>query len=181
VKFLSVIRQRKVAITGQVTVTKTLSSVLYNSRQSLPFCRVLAGVALANGSTRGPFDSFFAQCIRRHSVNVASLPSASSTSSREREHLWVPLTVSLPSTSDIAPDKEALPVTRCVFFTKCYGYGTRQITSLLSVTLGKVTRIPLFYLFLLFHPNNRKIYHKIITYIIESSHTSYTPRILQRP
>jgi hypothetical protein len=82
----------------------------------------------------GPFDSHFAECIKKHSTKVASLPN----------------------TSDTTLSKEALPVPRCVFFVECYGHdtrlniscriecyghGTRQST---SCRVGKVARIPLF-------------------------------------
>jgi hypothetical protein len=91
----------------------------------------------------GPFVSFFADCARRHSVKLASLP-------RERA---------------IALGIETLLVSRCAIFVKRYDLGTRQSNSLSSVTFGKATSIPLFYLFLLFHPNKQKIYHIYITNI----------------
>jgi hypothetical protein len=43
--------------------------------------------------------------------------------------------------------KETLPIPRCDFFAKCYGHGTRESSSLPSVTLSKVTIIPLFIYF----------------------------------
>jgi hypothetical protein len=62
------------------------------------------------------------------------------------------------------------------FFAECHGHNTRQRYPLPSVTLGKVTRKSLFYLFLLFHPNKQKIYIIHITLyiirIIESTHLS---------
>jgi hypothetical protein len=80
----------------------------------------------------------------------------------------------LSSVSAIALVKEFLPVPRRAFFAKGYGHGTRQSTSLLSVTLGKVTRIPLFYLFFAISSKQTKNishnHHIYITYIIESSH-----------
>jgi hypothetical protein len=79
----------------------------------------------------------------------------------------------LPSVSAIALGKEALSDPRCAFFAECYGHGTRQSTSVPSVTLDKVTRILLFYLFLLFHPNKQNIYHIIITYTSLSSHNHH--------
>jgi hypothetical protein len=48
--------------------------------------------------------------------------------------------------------------------------GVPCLSSAMALTLGKVTRIPLFYLFLLFHPNIQKIYHIIITYTSYISH-----------
>jgi hypothetical protein len=101
-----------------------------------------------------PFASSFVECIRRHSANVASLPYVSAT----------------------LLGKEAFLVYRCSFFAECYVHDTRQSTSLPTVTLGKVTIIPLFYLFLLFHPNKQKIYHIIIIY---TSHISQNHHIHQ--
>jgi hypothetical protein len=73
----------------------------------------------------GHFVSFFAECARRHSAKVASLPSARA----------------------VALSKEDLPVPRCFFFAECYDIDTQQNTSWLSVTLNKVTSIPLFICF----------------------------------
>jgi hypothetical protein len=105
----------------------------------------------------GPLDSSFVECIRTHSAKVACFPSVSATSL----------------------GKEVLPVPRCAFFAECYGHGTRQSTSMSSVTLDKVTRIPIF-LFLLFHPNKQNIYHIYITEFTESSNTSSTRHSSQR-
>jgi hypothetical protein len=102
----------------------------------------------AKGSPAGPFVSSFAECICRHSAKVDSLLSVKATALR----------------------KEALPVPRCAFFAECYDLDTRQSISLPSVTLDKVTRLPLFYLFLLFHPNKQNIYHIIITYTSQNHH-----------
>jgi hypothetical protein len=44
--------QRKVAVTAQVTVTKTLPSILQHTRQRLPLCRVLT-ILVSNNSARG--------------------------------------------------------------------------------------------------------------------------------
>jgi hypothetical protein len=83
-----------------------------------------------------PFTSPFVECYWRHSAKGASLPSARTT----------------------ALDKEDLLVLRCVFFAECYGHGTRQRTSLSSVTLGKVTRKPFLFVFII--PSKIKdIYH----------------------
>jgi hypothetical protein len=62
------------------------------------------------------------------------------------------------SASAITLDKEALSV-----------LGVSSLLSAMVMTLGKVTRIPLFYLFLLFHPNKPNIYHIINTYTSQSS------------
>jgi hypothetical protein len=64
-------------------------------------------------------------------------------------------------------------VPRCAFFAECYDIDTRQRTSLSCVTLDKMTRIPLFYLFLLFLPNKQKIYHIIIKYTLHMSHNHH--------
>jgi hypothetical protein len=77
---------------------------------------------LAKRSPAGPFVSTFAECTRRHSAKVASVPSAEA----------------------IALGKETLPVTRCAIFAEYYALDTQQSTSLPSVTLGKVTSIPPF-------------------------------------
>jgi hypothetical protein len=82
----------------QVTVTETLPSATVTWQRS--------------------FASFFAECIRRHSVKVPSLPSASCPSSWRREHQWVPLLVHFPS---------AFGGTRkgCLF-AECRSHNTRQ-------------------------------------------------------
>jgi hypothetical protein len=80
----------------------------------LPLCRVFAGLALGKGALVGPFASPFAECTTKD----ASLPSAGATTL----------------------GKEALPVPRCAFFVECHDHNTRQIISLPSVALGKLTR-----------------------------------------
>jgi hypothetical protein len=109
----------------------------------------------------GPFASPFAECAGRHSVKVASLPSALTT----------------------ALGKEGFTGSQVSFFAECHGHSTQQRYPLPSVTLGKVTKKSLFYLFLLFHPNKQKIYIIHITlYIIritESTYLSSTPYISQ--
>jgi hypothetical protein len=109
----------------------------------------------------GPFASPFNECAGRHSAKVASLPSV--------------LTTTL--------GKEGFTGSQVSSFAECHGRSTRQRYPLPSVTLGKVTRKSLFYLFLLFHPNKQKIYiiHNTL-YIIritESTHLSSTPYISQ--
>jgi hypothetical protein len=109
----------------------------------------------------GPFASPFAECAGRHSAKVASLLSV--------------LTTTL--------GKEGFTGSQVSSFAECHGHSTRQRYPLPSVTLGKVIRKSLFYLFLLFHPNKQKIYIIHITlYIIritESTHLSSTPYISQ--
>jgi hypothetical protein len=120
-----------------------LPSVLGSIRQRLPLCRVPAGLALGKGITSGPLCQFLCRVHYETlgNANVAFLPSAKATSL----------------------GKKALLVPRCAFFVECYDLDTRQRTSLPSVTLDKVTRIPPFYLFLLFLLNKQKIYHIYIT------------------
>jgi hypothetical protein len=98
------------------------------------FAECLTAWHSTKGTPVGPFASLFVECARRHSTKGVFLPSA--------------------RTATLG--KEALPVSRCVFFAECYGHCTQQRLSLSSVILGKVTRNPSFYLFLLFHPNKQK-------------------------
>jgi hypothetical protein len=51
-----------------------------------------------------------------------------------------------------------------------------SLPNAMVMTLGKVIRTPLFYFFLLFHPNKQKRYHIIITY---TSHISQNHHIHQ--
>jgi hypothetical protein len=104
---------------------------LIHSAKRLPLCRVSTSLHSTKSPPVGPFVSFFAECSRRHSTKLSSLLNARAT----------------------ALGKEALPVPKFSFSTECYSLDTQQSTSLLSVTLGKVTSIHLFNLFLLFHPN----------------------------
>jgi hypothetical protein len=125
---------------------------LIHSAKRLLLCRVSDGLHSAKGPPAVPFVSFFAECARRHSAKLASLPSARVTTL----------------------GKETLPVPRCSISAECYDPDIRQRGSLLSVTLGKVTSMHLFYLFFLFHPNKQKIshihhrYHIYITYLIKT-------------
>jgi hypothetical protein len=132
-----------------------------STRQRIHLCRVPPGTLDKGPAREGPHVRLSAECYARHSVKRASLPSA----------------------TDITLGKEPIPVPRSWFFAECYGLDTRQRTSLPSVTLGKVTRKSLFYLFLLFHPNKQKIYIIHITlyiiHITESTHLSSTPYISQ--
>jgi hypothetical protein len=113
------------------------------------------------GPFASPFASPFAECAGRHSAKVASLPSVLTT----------------------ALGKEGFTGSQVSFFAECHGHNTQQRYPLPSVTLGKVTRKSLFYLFLMFRPNKQKIYIIHITlYIIritESTHLSSTPYITQ--
>jgi hypothetical protein len=78
--------------------------IRWHSVKSFPLCRVPTSLALGNESTGGPFVSFFAECSRRHSAKLASLPSTRVTTL----------------------GKEALLVPRCSFFAECYDPDTRQ-------------------------------------------------------
>jgi hypothetical protein len=102
-------------------------------------------LALGKEIASGPFISSFAECTRRHSAKVASLPSAKATTL----------------------DKEALSVSRCAFFAECYDPDTRQSTSLPSVTLDKVTRIPLLFVFAIPSIQTKHISHNHYIYIID--------------
>jgi hypothetical protein len=99
-------------------------------------CRVSRMTLGKETAREGPHVRFFTECYVRHSA----------------KH------VSLPSVRDITLGKEPISVLRSWFFAECYGLDTRQRTSLSSVTLGKVTSMHLFYLFLYsIHTNKR--YH----------------------
>jgi hypothetical protein len=123
-----------------VTDTKTLPSVLVDTRQIVPY-----------------------------------LPSVRKTTSRQRGRQWAPLSVPLLSAETTTLGKD-LSVPRYAFFAEYYDLDTQQNTSLPSVTLGKITNIPRFYLFFLFHPNKQNIYHRyhiIITYTSQISHNHH--------
>jgi hypothetical protein len=90
------------------------------------------------------------------------------------------MVVSLPSTMATTFGKKALLVPMCAFFAECYGLGTRQSTSLPSVTLDKMTSIPLFYLFLLFPPNKQKISHNHHIYHIYHIYITYLTKTINK-
>jgi hypothetical protein len=123
-----------VTLGKEVTFAECL---LIHSAKKLPLCRVSTDLHSAKDPPMDPFVRFFVECSMRHSAKFASLPSARATTL----------------------GKEALPMPRYWSSAECYGPDTRQSTSLLSVTLGKVTSIHLFYLFFLFNPNKQKIPH----------------------
>ena len=116
----------------------------------------------------GPFASPFAECL--------------GNGTRQRHLCRFPgfLLCRVPWS---ALGKDGFTGSQVSFFAKCHGHSTRQSDPLPSVTLGKVTRMSLFYLFLLFHPNKQKIYIIHITLYInritESTHLSSTPYISQ--
>lgn len=140
----------------------------------------------------GLFVSPFVESSGRHSVKKLPLSSACWTATQQRKLQWASLPVPLPSV--LGGTRQRVLIYRVlrpyhstkklyrfpsVFFVECFGYRTRQRTSLPSVTLRKLTRKNLFYLFLLFHPNKQRIYIIDITYITESTHVSRTPYISQ--
>jgi hypothetical protein len=118
------------------------------TRQRELLCRVPDCLALDKGITSGPLCQPLCQ-VRWEALD-------------KREFF-------LSSARTATLGKEALPVSRCVFFAECYGHCTQPRLSLSSVILGKVTRNPSFYLFLLFHPNKQNIYHIIIIYTSQNS------------
>jgi hypothetical protein len=119
---------------------------------------VLARLALAQGSTSGPFVSSFDEYIRRHSTEVASLPSVKATTH----------------------GKEVLPVSRCAFFAECYGLDTRQKYLFAECYTRQSYQNTHFYLFLLFHPNKQKIYYIIITHASQNHHIHQTHDIAHK-
>jgi hypothetical protein len=131
----SVLGKQKPPSRRLVTKTVPLPSVLGDTRQRDYLSECSPAQHSATSPPTGPFVSFFTECSGRHSAKLASLPSVRTTTL----------------------GKEALLVPRCSFFAECYGSDTRQRTS-----LGKVTNIHLFNLFLLFHPNKQNISHNII-------------------
>ena len=115
----------------------------------------------------GPTASPCAESSSRHSAKEASLPSVCWTGTRQRTLQWAPLPVPLPSALAMALGKDVFTGSQVSFFAECHGHSTRQSNPLPSVTLGKVTRMSLFYLLLLFHPNKQKIYIIHITLYIK--------------
>jgi hypothetical protein len=106
--------------------------------------------ALGKGSVSGSLCQPLCQVLSgRHSTKSASLLSARATTL----------------------DKETISVPRYWYFAECYGSGTRQSTSLPSVTLDKVTSIHLFIYFLYSIQTNKRyhIYIKDITYTSQIS------------
>ena len=116
-----------------------------------------------------------------------SLPSVCPHNTRQRAHRWSLLSVSLPSALGgtrqsllLLPSarattlgREALPVPRCSFFVECYDINTQQSASLSSVTLDKVTSIPLFICFCYSIQTNKR-------YITYTSHISHNHHIHNR-
>jgi hypothetical protein len=126
-----------VTLGKEVTFAECL---LIHLAKKLPLYRVSTDLHSVKGPPAMPFVRFFAECSRRHSAKLASLPSARATTL----------------------GKEALPVPRCWFSVECYGPDTRQITSLPSVTLDKVTNIHIFICFFYSIQTNKR-YHIYVT------------------
>jgi hypothetical protein len=121
------------------------------TRQRRTLCRVSSGPALGKESSSGPLcQSLCRVPWQQHSTKMA---------------LSVPRFPSLPSAWS-ALGKDGFTGSQFSFFAECHGHSTRQSDPLPSVTLGKVIRMSLFYLFLLFYPNKQKIYIIHITLYI---------------
>jgi hypothetical protein len=180
-------RQRNVAVTTPGDGDGACAECpLSDTRQRLTLCQVCMVLTLGKDAPVGPFASSFAERIRWHSAKAPSLSAKGSAASpfvnsfAECARRHSAKVAYFPSAKATTLDKEALPVPRCAFFPECYNLDTRQSTSLSSVTLGKVTRIPLLYLFLLFHTNKQKIYHIIIAYTSQNHHIHQTHDIAHK-
>jgi hypothetical protein len=142
-------RQRKAAVTAPGNGDGDFTEChLIHLAKMLPLCRVSNSPHSAKGLPARPFVSHFIECSWRHSVKLASLPSASATTL----------------------GKEALPVPRCCFFAECYDLGTPQS--------DQYTPFNLFLLFHPHKQKISHIYHRyhiIITDITYTSHISQTP------
>jgi hypothetical protein len=167
-----------------VALGKEGSTNSTSAKASLPstFSRAL-GKEKWSLRRRGNGDGFFAECQGRHSVKASPLPSVF-LEALDKEYIFaecllghstksppgrVPMSGSLPSARDITLGKVPKPVPRFWLFAECYDPDTRQRASLLSVTLGKVTSIYLFYLFFVFHPHKQKISHMYHIYTSQIS------------
>jgi hypothetical protein len=153
--FYRALNKEKRSSRRRVTETATLLSVLGDTRQRSYLCRVSTSLHLAKGTPAEPFVRFFAECSRRHSAKLASLPSVGAT----------------------ALGKETLPVPRCCFFAECYGPDTRQsdqYTSFLFVfSIPSKQTKDITYTSQISHNHHR--YHIIITDITYTSHISQRP------
>jgi hypothetical protein len=101
---------------------------LSSTRQRL--CRVSPGIRQRKVAITAACndDWAFAECTRWHLAKSIPLPSVRRTSIRQQGGQWAPLSAPLPSVKAIALDKEALPVSKCAIFAKCYDLDTRQST-----------------------------------------------------
>jgi hypothetical protein len=92
-----VIDKEKSLSRRQATVTDTLLSATVTLDKGYLFVECLLYQPSSRKPPVGPFASSFAECIRRHSAKAPYLPSASWTSSRQREQQRAPLPVPLSS------------------------------------------------------------------------------------
>jgi hypothetical protein len=104
------------------------------------------------GAPVGPFAMPFVKCFKRHSTNIAFLPSVTATTL----------------------GKEALPVPRCAFFAECYGHALDKVPLCECYTRQNDQNILFICFYYSIQTNKQKIYHRIITYII---HTIYLTKI----
>jgi hypothetical protein len=147
--------------------------VPFDTRQRI--CRVPFDTRQRKVTVTAPSDGdgSFAECLLWHSAKRPILPSACYHGPRQRVLQWAPLPVPLLSALATALDKDGFAGSQVSFFGECHGQHSAKMAlpiprfpSLPSVTLGKVTRMSLFYLFLLFYPNKQKIYIIHITLYI---------------
>jgi hypothetical protein len=175
-----VTRQKNVAVTTPSDGVRSCAECQPSGTQHMPtLCRVSTVLTLDKKPLVGPFTSSFAERIRWRSTKITSLPYARQTSTRKRDHQWAPSSVPLPSA--LGDTRQILLLCRVPttqhLAKKLYRCSVvPSLSFAMTLTLGK---IPLFYLFLLFHPNKQKtlsyihhIYHIIITY---TSHISQRP------
>jgi hypothetical protein len=165
-----------------VTLGKERSANCTSATVSLPstFCRALDKEFAECHLT---LDKEFVEChltlgkekspSRRQVTVTDPLPSVFYHGPRQRVLQWAPLPVPLLSALATALDKDGFAGSQVSFFGECHGQHSAKMAlpiprfpSLPSVTLGKVTRMSLFYLFLLFYPNKQKIYIIHITLYI---------------
>jgi hypothetical protein len=104
----------------------------------------------------------FVECLLIHSAKKVPLCRVSTASTRQRIRQLVPLSASLPSA--LRGTRQSVPLCRvsgpphsAKKLYRCPGIGT--LPGAMTLTLGKVTSIHIFYLFFIFHPNKQKISH----------------------
>jgi hypothetical protein len=168
--FLSGTRQRKVTVTAPSDGDGSFAECLLRHSAKRP---ILPSVRpSAKTGPVGPTASPYAESFSRHSAKNPPVGSFASifaeclgTSTRQRCLCRFPgfLLCRVPLS---ALGKDGFTGSQVFFFAECHGHSTRQSGPLPSVTLGKVTRMSLFYLLLLFHPNIQKIYIIHITLYI---------------
>jgi hypothetical protein len=117
----------------------------------------------------GPFTRAFAEHIRWHSAKAPSLPSARWTSTRQRDRQRAPLSVPLPRA--LGDTRQRLLLCRAPrpqhLAKRLYRYpGVPSLTSAMTLTVDKVTRLPFFNCFCYSIQTNKRY----ITYIIETTY-----------